>query len=104
MYERSVEDAEYRRERAAQRRIEMEERRARAEEKRARAAEERRIREEELENEKILRMDKKVSGVMINTALNQKKEKEAVEKPEMTFMRLRCRYRKILMRRKQPGR
>ena len=80
MYERSVEDAEYRRERAAQRRIEMEERRARAEEKRARAAEERRIREEELENEKILRMDKKVSGVMINTALNQKKEKEAVEK------------------------
>ena len=80
MYERSVEDAEYRRERAAQRRSAMEEKRARAEEKRARAAQERRLREEELENEKILRMDKKVSGVMLNTALDQKKEKEAVEK------------------------
>ena len=80
MYERSVEDAEYRRERAAQRRAAMEEKRARSEEKRAKAAEERRIHEEELENEKILRMDKKVSGVMINTALDQKKEKETAEK------------------------
>ena len=80
MYERSVEDAEYRRERAAERRLAMEEKRARAEEKRARAAEERRLREEELENEKILRMDKKVTGVMINTALDKNKEKSAAEK------------------------
>ncbi|MDE6882022.1 MAG: DNA translocase FtsK [Lachnospiraceae bacterium] len=78
MYERSMEDAEYRRERARERRIAAEEKRARAEERRAKAAEERRLREEELENEKILRMDKKVSGVMLNTALN--KEKEDVEK------------------------
>lgn len=78
VYERSLEDAEYRRERAKERRLAIEEKRARAEEKRARAAEERRLREEELENEKILRMDKKVSGVMLNTALN--KEKESVEK------------------------
>lgn len=80
MYERSVEDAEYRRERAAERRLAMEEKRAKAEEKRARAAEERRLREEELENEKILRMDKKVTGVMINTTLDKNKEKAAAEK------------------------
>lgn len=80
MYERSVEDAEYRRERAQERRLAMEEKRARTEEKRAKAAEERRLREEEIENEKILRMDKKVSGVMINTALDKDKKKEPVEK------------------------
>lgn len=73
VYERSVEDAAYRRERAAKRRSEMEERRAREEEKR-------RQREEEKENEKILRMDKKVTGVMIDTALDKEKEKENFEK------------------------
>lgn len=71
VYERSVEDAAYRRERAAKRRSEMEERRAKE-------AEKRRQREEEKENEKILRMDKKVTGVMIDTALD--KEKESFEK------------------------
>lgn len=80
MYERSVEDAEYRRERAQERRLAMEEKRAKTEEKRARAAEERRMREEEIENEKILRMDKKVSGVMINTTLDKDKKREPVEK------------------------
>ena len=80
MYERSMEDAEYRRERAQERRQALEEKRARAEEKRARAQEERRLREEELENEKILRMDKKVTGVMLNTALDKDKKKEPVEK------------------------
>ncbi len=80
MYERSVEDAQYRRERAKERRIAQEEKRAKAEEKRAKAAEERRLREEEIENEKILRMDRKVSGVMLDTALNKNKEKESVEK------------------------
>ncbi|MDE6847339.1 MAG: DNA translocase FtsK [Lachnospiraceae bacterium] len=69
VYERSVEDAAYRRERAKERRLAMEEKRAREEEKR-------RQREEEIENEKILRMDKKVTGVMIDTSLGKEKDKE----------------------------
>lgn len=73
VYERSREDAAYRRERAAMRREEQSERR----EREARA---RRQREEELENEKLLRMDKKVSGVMLDTALGREPEKTAVEK------------------------
>lgn len=73
VYERSVEDAAYRRERARERRLA-------AEEKRARDEELRRQKEEELENEKILRMDKKVSGVMMDTALGREKEKETTEK------------------------
>lgn len=73
VYERSVEDAAYRRERAAIRRSEMEERRAKE-------AERRRRKEEEKENEKILRMDKKVTGVMIDTALDKEKEKDNSEK------------------------
>ncbi len=80
MYERSVEDAQYRRERAKERRIAQEEKRAKAEEKRMKAAEERRLRAEEIENEKILRMDKKVSGVMLDTSLNKSREKETPEK------------------------
>lgn len=52
VYERSKEDAAYRRERAKARRQEMEEEKRRREE-------ERKQREEEQENEKILRMDKK---------------------------------------------
>ncbi|MDD6811673.1 MAG: DNA translocase FtsK [Lachnospiraceae bacterium] len=73
VYERSVEDAAYRKERARERREAMEERRAREEERR-------RQQEEERENEKILRMDKKVSGVMIDTALNKDREREVAEK------------------------
>ena len=73
MYERSVEDAAYRRERAQERRLAMEEKRAKAEEQR-------RQREEEIENEKILRMDKKVTGVMADTTLDKGKEKENTEK------------------------
>ncbi len=69
VYERSVEDAAYRKERAAIRRSEMEERRAKE-------AEKRRQKEEEKENEKILRMDKKVAGVMIDTALDKEKGTE----------------------------
>ena len=67
VYERSREDAAYRRERARARREEMEEEKKRREE-------ERRLREEEKENEKILRMDKKVTGVMMDTSLADKKE------------------------------
>ena len=73
VYERSVEDAAYRRERARERQLAMEE-------KRAKEKERRRQKEEELENEKILRMDKKVSGVMIDTALDKGKEKEETQK------------------------
>lgn len=65
VYERSVEDAAYRKERAKQRREELEE------EKKRRA--------EEIENERILRMDKKVSGVMMDTAL-EKEENHLSEK------------------------
>ena len=67
VYERSVEDAAYRRERARERREAMEERRMRE-------AERRKQLEEEKENEKILRMDKKVSGVMIDTSLSGSKD------------------------------
>lgn len=73
VYERSVEDAAYRRERAKERQLAMEE-------KRAREKERRRQKEEELETEKILRMDKKVSGVMLDTALDKGKEKEDTQK------------------------
>ena len=69
MYERSVEDAAYRRERAKERRAAQEERRVREEERR-------RQREEEIENEKILRMDKKVRGVMLDTALADVQEQD----------------------------
>ena len=60
VYERSREDAAYRRERAQKRREE-------AEELRKRREEERRLREEQKEDQKILRMDKKVTGVMMDT-------------------------------------
>ncbi len=60
VYQRSREDAAARRERNRQRREEWEE--------------EKKRREEEAENEKILRMDKKVTGVMINTVLTKEKE------------------------------
>ncbi len=73
VYERSLEDAAYRRGRAARRREAQSERREREER-------ERRQREEELENEKLLRMDKKVSGVMLDTALGRETEKAAAEK------------------------
>lgn len=71
--ELSKEDAERRREQAMQRRLETEEERRRREEEReeerARREEERRLKEEEKENAKILRMNKKVSGVMADTSL-----------------------------------
>lgn len=65
VYEKTREESHARRERARQRRIEQDEVRRKREE-------DRRIREEEKENEKILRMDKKVSGVMLDTALSPK--------------------------------
>lgn len=82
--ERSKEEAVRRREMAETRRQEQAETRRREqeenaerrkvrrqvqEEQRARKAEERRLREEEKENDKILRMERKFSGVMLDTAL-----------------------------------
>ena len=76
--ELSREDAERRREVNRRRREEQEEYRARKDEVRARRdeerakrEEERRLKAEEKENEKILRMEKKVSGVMMDTALTR---------------------------------
>ncbi len=76
VYERSKEDAAYRRERAQMRRQEMEEERKRREE-------EKRLREEERENEKILRMDKKVSGVMMDTALTGREEERSRQRDDI---------------------
>lgn len=70
VYERSMEDAAYRRERAKARKEEMEEERKHREE-------EKRLRAEERENEKILRMDKKVTGVMMNTSLTDREEEKS---------------------------
>ncbi len=72
VYEHSMEDAAYRKERAMERRNAMEERRAKEQELR-------RQRAEEKENEKILRMDKKVTGVMLDTALDKEKDKESAK-------------------------
>ncbi len=74
--ELSREDAERRREQARLRRSDMEEERNRREELRAQKEEERRLKAEEKENEKILRMDKKVSGVMQDTSLTHVPEKK----------------------------
>lgn len=65
--EMSKEDSERRRENA-------EIRRQRQEELREQREEERRLRQEEKENEKILRMDKKVTGVTVDTALSKAEE------------------------------
>ncbi|MCM1541262.1 MAG: DNA translocase FtsK [Blautia sp.] len=72
--ELSREDAQRRREMNRRRHEEQEELRARREEERARREEERRLKAEEKENEKILRMEKKVSGVMMDTSLARPSE------------------------------
>lgn len=69
VYERSRQDAAYRKEKARLKREELEE-------ERARRIEEKKLHQEEMENEKILRMDKKVSGVMLNTTLTEQEENE----------------------------
>ncbi len=74
--ELSREDAERRREQARLRRSDMEEERQRREEERAKREEEKRLKAEAKENEKILRMDKKVSGVMADTALTHTEERK----------------------------
>ncbi len=71
----SKEDAKRRKEEMQIRREEAEAERLRRDEEREKKEEERRLRAEEKENEKILRMDKRVSGVMLDTALVQPEEK-----------------------------
>ena len=75
VYEKTREDAYYRRERAIRRREEQEQLRRERQE-------ERRLKEEAKEDEKILRMDKKVSGVMLDTTLSGKTSKKALLSPE----------------------
>ncbi len=83
MLEKGREDSERRREYAAQRRLQNEENKVKRDEARARREVERRMREEERQNEKrliaeeketekILRMDKKVSGVAMDTTIPKK--------------------------------
>ncbi len=69
VYERTREDAIYRKQQANVRRQEQEEVRRLKEEQRL-------LQKEEFENDKILRMDKKVSGVMMDTSLTKEKEKK----------------------------
>lgn len=84
--ERSREGAERRREYSRQRRLEQEEVKKRREEERRQREEEKRLREEEKENERILRMDKKVVGVMADTALEKpSSEKRRDDIHEITF-------------------
>lgn len=72
--ELSRDDADRRRERAQLRKEQMNRRREELSRRREQNAEQKRIREEEKENEKILRMDKKVSGVMLDTSLKSERE------------------------------
>jgi S-DNA-T family DNA segregation ATPase FtsK/SpoIIIE len=76
VYERSVEDAAYRRERAEKRRDEQERRRSLD-------AEKRKQKEEEKEAEKILRMDKKVTGVILDTTLDREKDDSEKERDDI---------------------
>jgi len=76
VYERTREDARYRRERSRIRREELDKERQERKEQKL-------IREEELENEKILRMDKKVKGVIMDTSLSAKEESTPKERDDI---------------------
>ncbi len=73
-----------RRARRDEERARREEERTRREEQRARKSEERRLKAEEKENEKILRMERKVSGVMPDTSL-KKDDAKRHDIHEITF-------------------
>lgn len=74
--ELSREDALRRREQAKLRQNDLEEGKQKKEEERLQREEERRLRAEEKENEKILRMNKRVAGVMADTTLTPASEKK----------------------------
>lgn len=75
VYETAREDSARRKERSERRREEELRRREEQQQRR----EEERLQKEQEEQEKILRMDKKVSGVMLDTALSKEKEKKELE-------------------------
>ncbi len=95
--EQSAENALRRQEQSARRYDEYEKSRNRREEARARREEarrereeelrqreeERRLKEEERENEKILRMDKKVSGVALDTTLTRQKSVKTLSRDDV---------------------
>ena len=72
-------------ERGAARRIEQEEARYRKAENRKRREEERKLKIEEKENEKILRMDRKVTGVMLDTSLSRSGSRHSDDIHEITL-------------------
>ncbi|MBR5800215.1 MAG: DNA translocase FtsK [Lachnospiraceae bacterium] len=76
VYEKTREDARYRRERTRIRREELDKERQERKEQKL-------IRDEELENEKILRMDKKVKGVIMDTSLSAKEESASKERDDI---------------------
>jgi len=82
VYERTKEDARYRRERARIRREEIEE-------ERRLQMEQKQLHEEELENEKILRMDKKVTGVMMDTSLTGEEPFHSKERDDIHEINLK---------------
>ncbi len=71
----SREDSARRREQNQIRRQEQEEQRRRREEERRLRDEEKRLKVEEKENERILRMEKKVTGVMLDASLKKEEER-----------------------------
>ncbi len=72
--EKTLSDAQRRKEYNRLRQDAYEEQRMRKEEERIRREEQRRLKIEKKENEKILRMEKKVSGVMLDTSLRNTNE------------------------------
>jgi len=85
--ERSAADAEQRRYQSQLRREATRARRLEQEEIRARKDEERRLRKEQEEDEKILRMEKKVTGVMMDTSLKKpEQENRRDDIHEITYL------------------
>ncbi len=74
------------REDSARRREQNQLRRQEQEEQRRRREDEKRLRVEEKENEKILRMEKKVTGVMLDTSLKKEEERRRDDMHEITLM------------------
>jgi len=83
VYEVAREDSDRRRERQEQRRQEAELRLERRRQQEEQRREEKQLKKEQEEQEKILRMDKKVTGVMLDTALPKEKEQEAIRRDDI---------------------
>lgn len=81
----SREEAERRREAADRRRAENEVRRQEQEEQRRKREEEKRIQEEAAESEKLLRREKKVTGVMLNPTITKQEGKKTDDMHEISY-------------------